>query len=98
MGVPVTLVGANTATPTFTATIIPTDNTVLGFSLRVMDNHGVVSNNLAIVYIMVKHNNPNIGPTTNHNANQPQQQQQQHIQPFGPNNFLPSPSQPSGHP
>jgi hypothetical protein len=96
IGIPVLLSGANTPTPTFTAPIINTDNTVLGFSLRVMDNHGVVSANPAIVYVMIKHN-PSIGPTTSPNANQPQQQQQQHIQPFGPNNFLPTPSRPNSH-
>ena len=39
-GVPVLLVGANTASPTFAVPMVPTD-TVLAFSLRVMDNHGV---------------------------------------------------------
>ena len=38
-GVPVVLVGANTATPTFTVPMVPTD-TILAFSLRVLDNHG----------------------------------------------------------
>ncbi len=57
----VSLSGANTATPIFTAPAVHTD-TVLGFSLRVMDNHGVISTNPAVVYIMIKHN-PYIGPT-----------------------------------
>jgi large repetitive protein len=39
LGVPVLLSGANTASPTFTARTIPTDSTVLRFSLRVMDAH-----------------------------------------------------------
>ena len=55
-GIPVALTGANTAPPTFTAPIVPTDNTLLVFSLRVMDNHGTVSTNPAIVYVMIKHN------------------------------------------
>ena len=35
-GVPVLLLGANTATPTFAVPMVPTD-TVLAFSLRVQD-------------------------------------------------------------
>jgi hypothetical protein len=54
-GIPITLAGVNTATPTFTAPLVPTD-TVLAFSLRVVDNHGAVSTNPAVVYVMVKLN------------------------------------------
>ena len=58
-GVPVTLIGANTATPTFTAPLSPNGNTAtLIFSLRVMDSDGgAVSSNPAFVYIFLKHNN-----------------------------------------
>jgi hypothetical protein len=56
MGVPVTLSGANTPTPTFIAPIVPKD-TVLGFSLKVMDDHGSISTNPAVAYIMIKHHN-----------------------------------------
>jgi large repetitive protein len=52
-GVPVLLLGANTATPTFSVPMVPTD-TVLGFSLRVLDNHRAVSTNPSVVYITVK--------------------------------------------
>ena len=55
VGVPVVLSNANTATPTFMAPIV-SKNTMLAFSLQVMDNHGMVSTNPAVVYIMVKHN------------------------------------------
>jgi hypothetical protein len=61
-GVPVILTGADTATPTLTTPIVPSD-TVLAFSLRVLDNHGAVSTNPAVVYVMVKHNPNNIGTT-----------------------------------
>jgi hypothetical protein len=55
-GIPVILNGANTATPTFTAPIVPstTDTIVLSFGLRVMNNSGIFSNNPAIVLIAVK--------------------------------------------
>jgi hypothetical protein len=58
-GVPVTLVGANTATPTFRAPLLPNGNpALLIFSLRVMDSDGgAVSSNQALVYVMLKHNN-----------------------------------------
>ena len=58
-GVPVTLIGANTATPTFRAPLSPNGNTaMLIFSLKVMDNDGgAVSSNQALVYVIVKHNN-----------------------------------------
>jgi hypothetical protein len=59
-GVPVILTGANTATPTLTTPLVPSD-TVLAFSLRVLDNHGEVSINPAVVYVTVKHNPNNIG-------------------------------------
>jgi hypothetical protein len=77
-GVPVILTGANTATPTLTTPIVPTD-TGLAFSLTVLDNHGDVSTNPAVVYIMVKHN-PDIigtigGNTPGSTVIQPQQQQ-----------------------
>ena len=52
---PVQLTGSNTATPTFTPPILPADNVVLAFSLRVMDSHGIISNP-AIAYVLVKHN------------------------------------------
>jgi hypothetical protein len=93
--VPVILIGANTATPYFIAPKLPYDNTILVFRLRVMDNHGAVSIDPAIVYVMVKHNNPNTGPTTSPNANQPQQQPFQSIV---PNKVLPTPSQPNVSP
>lgn len=39
---------------------------MLAFSLRVTDSDGgAVSNNPSIVYVMVKHNPNNIGPTEN---------------------------------
>jgi K319-like protein len=66
----VSLQGTNTATPTFTAPLVKID-TVLGFSLRVIDNHGAVSNNQAVVYVVVKHNPYNIGPTTGSSGNAP---------------------------
>jgi len=87
-GIPVTLITVNTATPIFTSPVVHID-TVLGFSLRVMDNHGAISTNPAIVYVMVKHN-PNIGPTISSSntpgpsANQPQQQTAQ----FAPNQVI----------
>jgi hypothetical protein len=58
-GVPVTLIGANTANPTFTAPLLPNDNTAtLIFNLRVMDSDGgAVSSNPALVYIILKHDN-----------------------------------------
>ena len=52
-GVPVTLTGTNTASPSFIAPKVPFDNTILAFSLRVLDNHGAVSTNPAVVYVMV---------------------------------------------
>jgi hypothetical protein len=57
-GVPVTLIGANTATPTFRAPLLPNGNpTLLIFSLRVMDSDGgAVSSNQALVYVTLKHN------------------------------------------
>jgi hypothetical protein len=54
-GVPVLLNGAGTATPRFTTPIVSFD-TILAFSLTVTNNNGIVSNNPAIVYITVKHN------------------------------------------
>ena len=87
-GTPVSLNGANTATQAFTAPVVATD-TVLAFSLRVVDNHGAVSTNPAVVYVMVKQN-PNVisnsgatgGITPGTTIIQPQQQQQ----PIVPNN------------
>ena len=59
--------------------MVPTD-TVLAFSLRVLDNHGAVSTNPSVVYVTVKHNPNNIGTTGGNtpgtNIIQPQQQQQ----------------------
>jgi hypothetical protein len=94
-GMPVSLSGANTATPTLTTPVVPSD-TVLAFSLRVVDNHGAVSTNPAVVYVMVK-NNPNKigtigGNTPGTTVIQPQHQQQ----PIVPNNKEISPhSQPN---
>jgi K319-like protein len=65
IGIPVTLRGANAATPTFTTPAVPVD-TSLAFNLRVMDNHGTVSTNPAVVYVMIKHK-PNNGPITRGN-------------------------------
>jgi hypothetical protein len=73
MGVPVTLAGANTATPSFTTPIVPS-GTTLAFSLRVMDNHGSTSINTAIVYVMVKPNISNTPAISSNSINQPQQQ------------------------
>ncbi len=76
-GVPVILTGANTATPTLTTPIVPSD-TVLAFSLRIMDNQGAISSNPSIVYVMVKHHiaggTAGSVPTTGLGANQQQQQ------------------------
>jgi hypothetical protein len=70
-----------------------------------MDNHGVVSTNPAIVYVMVKHNpNSSIGLTGNSNPPgttmiQPQEQQHQAVVPntngfnaHSPTNSLTSPA------
>ena len=88
--VPVVLVGANTATPTFTVPMVPTD-TVLAFGLRVQDNHGAVSTNPVVVYVTVKHNPNDIGTiggnTPRTNVIPPQQQQQ----PIVPNSNAISP-------
>jgi hypothetical protein len=90
-GVPVILTGANTATPTLTTPIVPSD-TVLAFSLRVMDNHGALSTNPAVVYVMVKHNPNNVGTTGGNTPGttviQPPQQQQS----IAPNNIEISPN------
>lgn len=63
MGAPVTLSGANAPTPTFIAPIVTSD-TVLGFSLKVMDDHGAISTNPAVVYVMIKHANNTHTSTT----------------------------------
>ncbi|PWU79028.1 MAG: hypothetical protein DLM72_19475 [Candidatus Nitrosopolaris wilkensis] len=94
-GAPVILTGTNTATPLFTAPVVPTD-TVLAFSLKALNNHGTVSTNPAIVYIMVKHN-PNIGATPGGNTPGTTIIQSQH-RPLVPNNLLPTPSQPNPRP
>jgi hypothetical protein len=65
--IPVFLSGANTATPTFTVPVLPADNVILAFSLRVMNSHSIVSTNPAIAYVLVKHSstgqvNTNTGP------------------------------------
>jgi hypothetical protein len=73
--VPVTLMGANTATPYFTAPKALFENTILAFSLRVMDNHGAVSTNPAVVYIMVKHITHNVPAITGGSIINQQQQQ-----------------------
>ncbi|PWU81272.1 MAG: hypothetical protein DLM72_07765 [Candidatus Nitrosopolaris wilkensis] len=74
-GVAVILTGSNTATPTFTAPVVYTD-TVLAFSLRVLDNHGALSTNPAVVFVMVKHNPTNGGNVPGTTIIQPHQQQQ----------------------
>jgi hypothetical protein len=101
MPVVITLQGANTATPTFVSPILQYD-TILAFSLKVMDSDGAaVSGNPAIVYVYVKHNPSNSSPTTSGNTPgitvNPQEQQQQQLQPLVPNNnFVPAaPSQPN---
>jgi hypothetical protein len=76
-GVHVILTGANTATPTLTTPIVPSD-TVLAFGLRVQDNHGAVSNNPVVVYVMIKHNSSNI-PASSNSINQLQKQKQQQL-------------------
>jgi hypothetical protein len=53
-GIPITLTGAGTATPTFIAPSVTAD-TILAFSLVVTNNNGATSNNPATVYITVKH-------------------------------------------
>jgi YVTN family beta-propeller protein len=87
-GIPVTLSGANTATPTFTAPVVPA-NMVLAFSLRVTDNYGAVSTNPAVVYVMIK-NDPNVvsnkGATGNITPSTTTIQPQQQQQPIVPNN------------
>jgi K319-like protein len=94
-GIPVILTGANTATPTFTGPLVPTD-AIFAFSLRVVDNHGAVSTNPAVAYVMVNHH-PNVvshsgatgGIIPGSTIVQPQQQQQQ--QPIVPNSNAISP-------
>ena len=57
-GVPVTLIGANTATPTFSAPLLPNGNTaMLIFSLRVMDSDGGAVSTNSLVYVILKPNN-----------------------------------------
>ena len=96
-GIPVTLIGANTATPTFRAPLLPTGNTLLAFSLRVMDNDGTVSTNPAIVYVMIKHSANNSALSRGNLAgaiiNQGQQQQA-----LTSNNIIGAPSQPNSAP
>jgi hypothetical protein len=96
----VILQGANTATPTFVAPILPYD-TILAFSLKVIDSDGrTISSNPAIVNVYVKHNPNNNSPTTGgSNSNTPGtavNQQQQLVSPN--NNLVPYPSQPSAFP
>jgi hypothetical protein len=68
----VILQGANTATPTFVSPILPYD-TILAFSLKVMDSDGrTISSNPAIVYVYVKHNPNNNSPTTGGSYSIPQ--------------------------
>jgi hypothetical protein len=99
----VILQGANTATPIFVSPILQSD-TMLAFSLKVMDTDGgAVSSNPSIVYVIVKHNPNNIGTTGGNTPGasiiQPQQQQQQQQQQQRPivpnNNAINPPSQPS---
>jgi hypothetical protein len=93
-GVPITLVGANTATPTFTTPIVPTD-TQLAFGVRVMDNHGSISTNTAIAYVIVKHNISNTPVISSNSIIQPQKQQELPVptphSPIIPNNNAISP-------
>jgi hypothetical protein len=84
-GITVALSGASTATPTFIAPIVSSD-TVLGFSLKVMDNHGSISTNTAVVYVMIKHNISNT-PASN-NIVQPRQPIPAPHFPFTPNQPL----------
>jgi hypothetical protein len=89
--------GANTPTPTFVAPILPYD-TILAFSLKVMDSDGgAVNSNPAIVYVYVRHNPNNNGPITGGSSGNtagtivnPQEQQQP---PVPNNNLAPAPSQ-----
>jgi hypothetical protein len=53
-GIPITLTGAATATPTFIAPAVTAD-TIVSFSLVVTNNNGATSTNPATVYITVKH-------------------------------------------
>jgi hypothetical protein len=55
---PVTLTGANTATPSFVVPHVLSDSTIT-FNLKVTDNQGANSTNAATTSIIVKHiNNP----------------------------------------
>jgi hypothetical protein len=70
------------------------NSAVLGFSLGVMDNHGSISSNTAVVYVMIKHTIPSVPPLSSNSINQQQQQQHQHPIPaphvsFAPNQPLP---------
>jgi len=91
-GIPVVLTGANTATPTLTTPIVPSD-TVLAFALRVQDNHGAVSTNPTVVYVMIKHNSSNI-PASSNSMNQLQKQQPQQL-PLPTPHSLNIPTQPA---
>jgi hypothetical protein len=76
---------ANTATPTFVAPVLPYDIT-LALSLKVIDSDGgAVSSNPTIVYVMVKHNPNNIGPTGSNTPSTTIIQPQQPIGPSQPN-------------
>jgi hypothetical protein len=93
-GVPVVLTGANTATPTFTTPIVPSD-TILAFSLRIMDNHSAISSNPSIVHVMIKHHvaggTTSSVPTSVFGINQQQQKLSHHQQ----SPIIPIPSQPT---
>jgi hypothetical protein len=74
---PVTLTGTNTATPSFIAPKVLFDNTILAFGLGVLDNHGAVSTNPAVEYVMIMHTTHNVPPITSESiVNKPQQQKQ----------------------
>jgi hypothetical protein len=70
--------------------LVPSD-TVLVFSLRVMDNHGSISTNPSVVYVTVKHNPNNIGSIGGNTPGTTVILQQQQQQPIIPNSNAISP-------
>jgi hypothetical protein len=87
-GILVTFVGANTAAPTLIIPTLPSD-TVVAFSLRVMDNHGSISTNTAIVYVKVKQITSNLPAVSSNNFFQPRQPIPAPHFPFTPNQPFP---------
>jgi hypothetical protein len=65
--------------------MVPTD-TVLAFSLRVLDNHGSISTSPSVVHVTVKHNPNNIGTIGGNTPGTTVIQPQQQHQPIVPNN------------